>query len=303
MTKLSDNMTGALFMIGAMVSVATAETFLKATGGQLPLVQVLLLRGLLTTAFILLISPRMGGLVRIRNRKNLIRLTVRNLAEAGAALTYLAALLQMPLANVKAILQVMPLFLTLGAFLFFREPLGWRRMLAIGIGLCGMLLIVRPDAQGIDWVAMLALVSVLFATLRDLMTRTLPSELNSITIAFSASLTMVIVTSVLMIFTPWRPVTMELGALILGAAVSIVLGYIGLVQAMRQGEIAFVVLFRYTGLLWSMIFGWFVFQQWPDTLTLLGAAIIIATGAFTLIRESRLLRLTKDRVGPKEPMA
>ena len=75
-------------------------------------------------------------------------IVARGLAEAAAAYFFLTALLAMPLANVTALLQMLPLTVTLGGALVFREPVGWRRWSAIIIGFVGMLLIVRPGTEG-----------------------------------------------------------------------------------------------------------------------------------------------------------
>jgi drug/metabolite transporter (DMT)-like permease len=76
-----------------------------------------------------------------------------------------------------------------------------------------------------------------------------------------------------------------LGALIVG-----VFAYYSIVAAMRVGDIAVVTPFRYTRLLFALVIGVMVFGERPDAPTLVGAAIIIATGLYTLIREARLSR-------------
>ncbi|MGA9436004.1 MAG: EamA/RhaT family transporter, partial [Roseobacter sp.] len=70
----------------------------------------------------------------------------------------------------------------------------------------------------------------------------------------------------------------------------IVGGYFFSVQVMRSGDVSFIAPFRYTGLIWALALGWFVFGDWPVPMTLLGAGIIVTTGLFTLYRERRLLR-------------
>ena len=66
---------------------------------------------------------------------------------------------------------------------------------------------------------------------------------------------------------------------------------------MRVGEIGFVAPFRYTGLVWALILGLVVFGDWPDALTLAGAAIVVATGLFTLYRERKLARARRRTAG------
>ena len=286
-------------MMGAMASITSAEAFIKATGGAMPLYQILFLRGLLTTSFLFFLTHRFGGLQWPRTRGVAALLMVRNLGEAGGAFFYLSAVLSMPLANVKAILQFMPLLLTLGAFVFYREPFGWRRLIAILIGFGGMLLIVRPGPEGLQTPVLLALVAVLFATMRDLVTRKLPQDVSSVTITLSASVTVTVFAGLLSPFTTWQPVTLPLGLLIIGAAFSMIAGYFCIVQSMRHGEVSFVAVFRYSGLLWGLLFGWMFFDEWPDNLTVIGAAILVGTVFF---RENRLARPPTRRLDKKEPM-
>lgn len=75
------------------------------------------------------------------------------------------------------------------------------------------------------------------------------------------------------------------GGTIAIASLFILAGYLASVMTMRQGEIAFIAPFRYTGILWALLLGWLVFGDWPDKITLAGVGIVVATGIFTLYRE------------------
>ena len=203
----------------------------------------------------------------------------------GAAYFFVTALFNLPLANVTAILQVLPLTVTLGSALFFKEAVGWRRMSAILIGFIGMLLIVRPGSDGFNLYSIYALMAVLSVTVRDLATRRLSSDVPSMTVTLSASLTVMIISGVASLATPWVGISALNGLMIVGASVFILGGYYFSVRVMRVGDVSFIAPFRYTGLVWALILGWFVFGDWPTNLTLLGAGIVVATGLFTLYRE------------------
>ena len=180
--------------------------------------------------------------------------------------------------------------MTLGSALFFSEPVGWRRFLAIAVGFCGMLLIVRPGTEGFSIWSVYALCAVLCVTVRDLSTRRLSRDVPSLFVTLSASVTVLVASGLASTTEVWAPVTPELAWLIFVAAICIVGGYFFSVQVMRAGDVSFIAPFRYTGLLWALLLGWFVFGDWPAPLTLLGAALIVATGLFTLYRERQLLR-------------
>jgi drug/metabolite transporter (DMT)-like permease len=83
----------------------------------------------------------------------------------------------------------------------------------------------------------------------------------------------------------WVAMDARLMALLLGSSLFIVGGYVLSVVVMRVGDVSFVAPFRYAGLLWALILGWLVFGDWPDAVTLVGAAIVVMSGLFTLYRE------------------
>ncbi|MEO9576438.1 MAG: DMT family transporter [Tateyamaria sp.] len=285
---MTPNMTGALLMMASMASFTLNDAMIKLTGGAVPLMQLLFLRGVLSSLLILALAQRLGAIhFRIASRDWWL-IAIRSGAEVGAAYFFLTALFNMPLANVTAILQVLPLTVAIGAALFFREPLGWRRMSAIMIGFMGMLLIVRPGPDGFSLWSGYALMAVVFVTMRDLATRKLSPDVPSMTVTFLAALTVMGCAGLASIAEPWAPLDLRLTALITASSVFIIGGYWFSVQVMRVGDISFIAPFRYTGLVWALLLGWLVFGDWPSNLTLMGATIVVATGLFTLYRERRL---------------
>lgn len=282
---LSDNSRGALYMSIAMSAFTVNDTCMKAATEVLPLYQAIFLRGLLTICALLVIGWRMGGLRLRIGKSDRFWIALRSLGEVAGTLTFLTALRHMPLANLSAILQFLPLAVTLTAAVLLREPVGWRRMVAILVGFFGVLLIVRPGTEGFDRWALIGLASVACVVLRDLATRRLSSDVPSATVAVSAALSVTAMALVLMPLEGWTAVTARSGLLILGASFFLIIGYLLIVMAMRVGEISLVAPFRYTALVFAIGLGWAVFGQLPDMMTLAGAAIVIATGIYTFHRE------------------
>lgn len=223
------------------------------------------------------IAPRDWGLIALRTS-----------AEVGAAYFFITALREMPLANVTALLQTLPMTVTLGGVLLFKETIGPRRIAAIILGFVGVLLIVRPGTEGFNSYTIYALIAVLFVTVRDLATRGLAPGVPSLMVALCAALGVTLFSVVATLGESWVPLTPVQGGLIFGSAVFVFAGYFLSVSAMRLGTLAVVTPFRYTSLLWALMLGWLVFGDWPSLLTFLGAAIIVATGLFTLYRDSRV---------------
>ncbi|MBU2963721.1 DMT family transporter [Citreicella sp. C3M06] len=290
MVTLSDNTRGALLMMGSMAAFVMGDTCVKAIGTALPLGEVLLLRGLLATGLVTLLAWRLTALRFDLGRRDWLLVLARALAEIGSTWFYFVALRNMPLANVTALLQMLPLTLTLGSAVVFREPVGWRRWLAIGVGFCGMLLIVRPGTEGFTVYSVSALIAVVFVTIRDLLIRRMSRHVPSLMVVWVASVGVILFAGALSLSETWVPLDGRSGGLLALAAVLVSMGYSLSVMVMRHGEVSFTAPFRYTGLVWALVLGLLVFGDWPHPLTLIGAAIIVATGVFTLVREAQLRR-------------
>ena len=279
---MSDNLRGILLMCVAMLAFTINDSFMKAASLDMPMFQAILLRGLATTAALMVLA---------RGRANLWpgkrgMLALRTLAEIGATVTFLVALTHMPLANLSAIMQALPLAIALSAALFLAAPIGWRRMVAITVGFLGVMLIVKPGTDGFDKWSVLGLLSVAGVVVRDLSTRQMPREVATMTVAIWASGAVALMGAVVVIWQGWQDVPWHSIALTLAASAALVVGYLTSVMVMRVGDIAVIAPFRYTALIWAILFGWVLFGSLPDLWTILGAGIVVASGIYTLWRDA-----------------
>lgn len=288
MAAMSDNTKGALLMMLSMAAFTFNDTLVKSLGTDVPLFQMLFLRGALASVLIWGLAKSLGKLRWSLSRQDWALVIVRTVAEIGAAYFFITALYHMPLANVTAILQILPLTVTLGGALFFGESVGWRRASAIAAGFVGMLLIVRPGPDGFDQYAIYAMVAVAFVTLRDLSTRKMSPNVPSLTVTLVASLGVMVFAGVASLGGDWVILDGRQWMLLSGAALFILGGYLFSVLVMRVGEVSFIAPFRYSGLLWALILGFVVFGDWPDPITLTGAVIVVGAGVFTLLRGRKL---------------
>lgn len=285
---MSDNLRGALYMNAAMAAFTVNDACMKLVTQSLPLFQAIGLRGVVSAAFLLVLAASTGALRLGIARGSRGLLLARTLAEVAATLLFLLALRQMPLANLSAVLQVVPLAVTLGAALVFHEPIGWRRLTAILIGFGGVMLIIRPGTEGFDIWSVVGIGSVVFVVARDLLTRRFQPGTPSVLIALAASAGVALMGFAGVATTGWQAMTAEQMLLVAFSGVTLVAGYILSVMVMRVGEIGFVAPFRYSGLIWAIVLGWTMFGTLPDGMTLAGTGIVIATGLFTLLRERKL---------------
>lgn len=290
MAALTDNMRGALLMAAAMTAFTINDAFMKIAVGNMPLMQAIFLRSIVVVPLMLLLCTAMGQLRLDLSRDDWRLVLIRTAAEMVGTILFLTALTHMPLPNVSAIMQALPLTVSLAAALVYKEQLGWRRFTAIIIGFIGVLLIVRPGGGDFTIYSVFAVGTVLVITVRDLTARRMSTNVPSTMAGLVASIGVLLMSATGMAFETWTPVQTHTAFMLVGAAGFIIGGYVFSVSAMRVGEISFVAPFRYTSLLVALILGFVVFGDIPKVPTWIGAGIVVATGLFTLYRE-RVLRL------------
>lgn len=285
--QLSRNIKGALLMSAAMAGFAFNDALVKSVTGTLGTAQIMFVRGLFTSVLVLIIARSFGAL---RSPKLMFQPAVlaRVLAEVGASLTYIWALGQIPLANASAILQALPLAVTLGAAVFLGEPVGWRRWTAIIAGFIGVLIVVRPGPEGFTLASGIVIICVVFAAARDLITRKINPEIPSLYISATTAISITLVGAMLIVPTGgWQPMSPGETGILFAASILLLLGYQCIVLTMRTGEISFIAPFRYTSLIWSLALGILVFAEVPDIWVITGVLIIVGSGLYTFYRENR----------------
>jgi drug/metabolite transporter (DMT)-like permease len=297
MAQMSDNMRGAALMTGAMTAFTFNDAFMKSMGDAVPLFQAIFIRGIGATLFLVAMTIYMGQMRLTASRQDWVLMVVRALAETAGTWFFLTALFHMPFANLAAIMQSLPLTVTLAGALFLGESVGWRRMAAILVGFVGVLLIVKPGPGGFTIDAAYGLAAVLCVTLRDIVSRMISPATPSLLVASVSALGVTLFAGIGAGFVEWQPFTGHVAFHILGAMCFLIFGYLFSVAAVRVGDLGFVAPFRYTSLVVALVVGALVFNTFPDPVTLLGAGIVVATGLFTLYRE----RFAKPQASTENP--
>lgn len=284
---LSRNTKGALFMALSMAGFAMNDALIKSVSHDTTVGQIMMVRGAMTTVLVFLISWHFKAL---RPLRLMARPTVflRVFFEVAAAIVFLSALGNIPLANISAILQSLPLAVTLGAALFLKEPTGWRRWLAIIVGFGGVLIIIRPGPDGFTTASMLAISCVFLAAGRDLSTKRVPSAIPSLMVT-TVTAACITLTGALLVAGSgeWKPLTTTVFTHFAISSVFSLIGYQFVILAMRTGEISFIAPFRYTGLLVSIALGMLFLGEKLDGFTVVGILIVVASGLYTFHREAR----------------
>jgi len=285
--KYSDNMVGILLMLGAMAMFAVEDAFIKKLAGGMGTGQILVFLGVGGFAVFAIIAKRQGKQVISRDLL-LGPVLLRNFGEILGTSGYVLAVVLTPLSSASAILQATPLAVALGAALFLKQAVGWRRWVAIGAGFIGVLIVIRPGLEGFQPASLFAVQGVIGLSIRDLATRAMPGRVSSMVLSAYGFGVVVPAGLIIMLFE--GPAVMPdaaQSALIAAALIVGPVGYYMIVAAMRVGEVAVVTPYRYIRLVFAMIIGVFAFGEVLDFYTILGASIIIGSGLFTIYRERK----------------
>ncbi|MFT6943526.1 MAG: drug/metabolite transporter (DMT)-like permease [Yoonia sp.] len=288
MPVLTDNIRGALIMIGAMCAYTFNDAFMKALADEIPLFQAIFFRGTAAVIFLTILCRLMGQLRFDLSRSDWGLVLIRTAGEVGGTYFFLTALFNMPIANVSAILQALPLAVSLAAALVLGDALGWRRLTAICVGFAGVLLIIQPGGADFSSYSLYALAAVVCITFRDIAVRRMSRSVPAVFVALVTAVGVTCLGAIGSLFIEWTPFSAISGLQLAGATGFLIFGYIASVNAMRFGEIAYVAPFRYASLLVALVLGMVIFDEWPNLLALCGAGVVVATGLFTLYRETKL---------------
>ena len=283
---MSENFRGAVLMMICMAAFVLNDAFVRLAGDSLPLAQILFFRGLLTTIALLLVAFYTGVFKLKVPSQDKWLIFFRSATEALTAYFFLTAVMNMPFANVTAILQILPMTVTVAAAIVFKEKVGVFRISLIMLGFFGVILIINPAQDGFNKYAGYALISVLSITTRDLLSRKLSVDVPTLIPTVSASLGVLLFSILLITKTAFQPLDLQNSFFILAAAFFIIFGYYTAVLVMRSGEISFISPFRYTAVLFALMLGFVFFDEQPDGIAFLGMTIVIISGIALMIRNN-----------------
>lgn len=274
-------------MIGGSALVTANDALTKWLTGGYPVGQVMFLRGFFIMLPIAFLVWRAGGFAVLRTRNPKGHLMRIGLVMAGTVL-FLNAIRFLPLAEAVAIAFAGPLFTTALAPTLLGEYVGWRRWMAVLAGFAGVAIIFQPGGAVIQWASLLALGAGLTGALRDILTRRMSAGESSEALLVYTSCGVLLGGLATAPF-GWLPVSgrdwglFALNGLVIGGA------HFLLIESFRYAEAALVAPFKYSTVLWATLYGFVFFGDIPETTTLTGAAVVVASGLYILHR-ARLRR-------------
>jgi drug/metabolite transporter (DMT)-like permease len=284
MTPESNNVRGAAVMIVAVGSLSLLDAGMKTLSSSYPPMQVAALRGLASLPFVLLWIAFRGGLpqlLKVRFPLHILR--------AALGIFMLAAFVYgvraLPLSEAYSIFFVAPLLITAFAAAFLRERVGWRRWLAIGVGLGAVVFILNPSGAGVISRAGLAIFLAATGYAISAITVRVLGRTDSTESMVFWLMFLVAIGAGLLSLPVWKPIEPQHWIVIAGIAVTGSIGQWAITEAFRVAEASFIAPFEYTALAWGAGLDFLLWQTTPGPRTLIGAAVIIGSGLYLMRRE------------------
>ena len=282
--RARDNLRGLTVMLVAVGALSLMDACLKVLAPHYSSLQVASMRGLSTLPVVLVWVALSGGYAQLL-RVRLGLQVARGLIGIAMLALFTFGVRQLPLADAYAIFFVAPLLITALAVPLLRERVDGRRWTAIGVGFLGVLIVLRPTGAGAFSTPGLAILLTAFGYALSAITVRILSRTDSTQSMMFWVMIIVGVGAGVLALPSWRPIQDGHWPVLLGLAVTGSLGQWAVTEAFRWGEASVVAPFEYTALAWGMGLDWVVWKTSPAPITLLGAAVIIASGIYLIRRE------------------
>lgn len=284
-------------LVGAAV-LTLNDGLIKLLAGTYPTGELLFIRGIFVWPWILLFVMRRGGFASLRIR-NIKGQALRGCCVIAGAFLFITGLRHLALADAIAIAFTGPLFITAMAPLVLREKVGWRRWLAVMAGFAGVLFMLRPGSDTLQWAIVFPLGAAICGGLRDLVTRRIAGTETTVAVLAVTTTAVLLAGLATAPFVDWvQPRPADIATFAASGAL-IAVAHSLMIEAFRRGEATLVAPFKYSALLWATLIGYLMFGELPDTWTLIGAVVIVLTGLYVLHRETRLKRQQKPVIATR----
>ncbi len=299
-----DSARGIILLCLGIAIFALQDVILKWLAGDYPLSQVMLTRSV-TAVPIMLVFVHLDGGLRTLFTPGTKAMIARGLIMFVAYFAYYIALPALPLATTVALYFSAPLFITILSVVLLKEHVGPRRWIALALGFFGVALMLQPEGTGFEWAALLVLLSGFAYALSMIAARVLGGKETGAALAFWGNAVFLLLSlaisatlgsgayegasdhpSVTFLLRGWvTPTAFDL-SLMMATGVVAAMGLTLLTQAYRIAEASVVTPFEYTAMVWSVIYGWIIWQDWPRVIDWIGIAIIIGSGLYILWRDA-----------------
>ncbi|PRX09557.1 UNVERIFIED_ORG: EamA domain-containing membrane protein RarD [Martelella mediterranea] len=274
---------GIVLMCAGVACLSANDAVAKALTAHYSPLQILFMRNLIALPFTVAIALIMGGRPALKTYRPAAHL-LRGALWVVAAMMFFTSFIYLGLAEATALIFVAPFFITVISALFLGEKVHLRRWLAVLFGFIGVLVVIRPGGATFQAASLLPVATALVYALLMLSARWVDARESVWTLLVYLTGTAALISAFIVPFV-WVPVRLEDLWLFAAIALFGTAGMTMMTQAFRLAPAVIVAPLDYTGLIWATLFGWLFWRESPDGMTFFGAAIIIASGVFTIFRQ------------------
>ena len=267
-------------MLGGALALTINDAMAKYLTQSYPVGQVMALRGLSILILLIVFLFFINNLkaLKINSWKGHL---LRAGTMTGSTVFFVTGLSFLPLANAIAIAFIAPVLTTILGIVVLKETVSWQRWTAIIIGFCGVLIIVQPTSDAFKLAALAPLGAAAFGAARDVITRAISISENSISILFSSML-MVALAGFFTYPLGWNSLQLDHIWIFIVSGLLVGLAQYLMIEAFRLGKVAVISPFKYSSLLWAILIGLLVWNDFPSKYVILGAIILILSGIYLL---------------------
>jgi drug/metabolite transporter (DMT)-like permease len=280
--KVSNDLLGIFYMLLCQFSFATNDAFVKVIYENYDeifvLNQIIFIRGIFTLLFILLflyIKKEIDFKLIFYSKE----LRIRGLLESLAGLFFFIGIALLPFANVYILLSMAPILLTAFSAIFLNEKVRWRRWSAVLLGFIGVVVVINPGKLETSYYFIFPIIAAIMLSIRDLYTKNFKHNYHSfvVTIFFG----------ILSIYKFYDFSLKDIFILFI-SAFFLSIGYIFSIATIKIALVSVTSTFRYSVILWGILYGYFLFDEVPSTNTYVGALIIVVSGLIIISRQKKI---------------
>ena len=288
--KVSNDLLGIFYMLLCQFSFATNDAFVKVIYENYDeifvLNQIIFIRGIFTLFFILLflyIKKELNFKLIFTSNE----LRMRGILESLAALFFFIGIALLPFANVYILLSMAPILLTAFSAIFLKEKVRWRRWSAVLLGFIGVVVVINPGKLETSYYFIFPIIAAIMLSIRDMYTKNLKKDYPSLQIAFMTCFVVTIFFGLLSVYKFYDFSIKDIFILFI-AAFFLALGSIFSIATIKIALVSVTSTFRYSVILWGILYGYFLFDEVPSTNTYIGALIIVISGLIIISRQKKI---------------
>ena len=287
---INNELLGIFYMILCQFSFATNDAMVKFIYLNFDeifvLNQVIFIRGIFALFFI-------GIFLYFKNLLNFKiifssrQLSIRGVFEAFAAICFFIGVATLPFGMVYVLLSLAPIFMTAFGALFLNEKVRWKRWTAVILGFIGIIIVINPKELEFGYFFIFPLLSAILLSFRDMYTKNIKGNFHSLQIAFITCLVVIIFFGFLSLYKFFN-FSLKEYLILFVASFFLSLGYIFSVATIKVALVSVTSTFRYSVILWGILYGYFYFGEIPNTNTYIGAVLIVISGLIIITRQKQL---------------